>query len=57
MQESMGKIEEAIHLLTSNLKLMTDVYFDRIDAEKAQVTIVNQNQWAIDCIQASAKQQ
>lgn len=57
MQVAMQQIEEAISLLNSNLKLMSDVFYDRIDAEKAQVTIVNQNQWAIDCIQASAKQQ
>ncbi|MDD4995834.1 MAG: hypothetical protein PHW53_05230 [Patescibacteria group bacterium] len=52
----MQEIEEAIQLLTSNLKLMTDVFYDRIDAQKARVTIVNQNQWAIDAIRESAKQ-
>lgn len=56
MQARMEQTEEAISLLTNNLTRLTDVYYGRVDSATNEVTIKNQNEWAIDCIKASAKQ-
>ena len=56
MKERIAQTEEAILLLTKNLNLLSSASYCAGDTSRAEVTIKNQNQWAIDCIKASAKQ-
>jgi len=55
MDERIENLNEAIMLLTNSLTLLMDVQRGARNEDRAEVTILNQNTWAIEAINAAAR--